>query len=176
MEQAKLIKLLIIDIDGTLTNGIIYYGSGDTQMRGFHVQDGLGLKLLEKSGVTVAVISAKQSDIVIKRLNDLGIVHQYLGYENKIPAFEKLKSLLNLSDEHIAYMGDDLPDLPLLMRVGFAISVPKAAAIIHQHADYITRKEAGEGAVREACELIMQTQGTYEAVIQPYLSHYVESS
>lgn len=169
MEKIKKIKLLIIDIDGTLTNGIIYYGTGDMQMRGFHVQDGLGIKLLQRSGVEVAVISAKQSDILTRRMNDLNIKHAMLGYEHKVPAYEALKKTLQLSDEEIAYMGDDLPDLPILMRAGFAVSVPNSTSIIHKHVDYISKKEAGHGAVREVCELIMSTQGTLEKVLAPYL-------
>lgn len=170
MEKAKPIKLLIVDIDGTLTNGILYYGVDSTETRGFHVHDGLGLKLLEQSGVTVAVISAKQSSVVAKRLSDLKIKHIYLGYENKIPAYEELRHKLGLQDSEIAYMGDDLPDLPLLKRAGLAVSVPNAPEIIHQNVDYITVKKAGRGAVREACELIMKSQATYESVLKSYLS------
>jgi 3-deoxy-D-manno-octulosonate 8-phosphate phosphatase (KDO 8-P phosphatase) len=173
MENAKPIKLLILDIDGTLTNGIIYYGSAGMQMRGFHVHDGRGLIMLQESGVTVAVISANKSDVLVQRLSDLGIEHQYLGYEVKMPAYVELKRLLKLRDEQIAYMGDDLPDLPLLIRAGLAISVPNAPEILHQHADYITRKKAGKGAVREACELIMHSQATYHSVLQSY--QYAES-
>lgn len=174
MKKAQPIKLLIIDIDGTLTNGIIYYGNAGTEMRAFHVHDGMGLKLLRQSGVEVAAISAKNSELVGRRLKDLQIKHIYLGVEDKMPAYEKIKEILNLEDEQIAYMGDDLPDLPLLMRAGFAISVPNAPAIIEKHVDYTTRRTAGHGAVREACELIMQTQDTLDATIQAYLSTMVK--
>lgn len=170
MDKAKPIKLLIVDVDGTLTNGILYYGVDGAEMRGFHVHDGLGLKLLELSGVTVAVISAKESSVVAKRLSDLKIKHIYLGYEKKLPAYETLRNQLGLRDDEIAYMGDDLPDLPLLKKAGFAVSVPNAPEIIHQSVDYITLKKAGRGAVREACELIMKEQATYESVLKSYLS------
>lgn len=169
MEKAKAIKLLILDVDGTLTNGALYYTSAGAEMRGFHVQDGMGLKLLQRSGVEVAVISAKQSEVVAKRMSDLNIEHVYLGHEDKIPAYESLKTKLGLDDSQIAYMGDDLPDLPLLKRAGLAISVPNAPEIIQQHVDFISVKKAGKGAVREACELIMNAQGTYQPVIQSYL-------
>lgn len=169
MDKAKAIKLLILDVDGTLTNGVLYYGTNGHEMRGFHVHDGLGLKLLRKSGVAVAVISAKKSDVLTKRLEDLKIEHVYLGYENKLPAYEEIKHKLGLEDSQIAYMGDDLPDLAPMMRAGFAITVPKTAEIMHEHADYICQKKAGKGAVREACEIIMQAQGSYQAVIQSYL-------
>lgn len=174
MKKAQPIKLLIVDIDGTLTNGVIYYGSAGAEMRAFHVQDGLGLKLLRQSGVEVAAISAKNSEIVGRRLKDLQIKHIYLGVEDKIPAYEKIKEILNLDDEQIAYMGDDLPDLPLLMRAGLAISVPDAPPIIQKHADYITKRNAGLGAAREACELIMHTQNTLDTAIQTYLTHAVK--
>ena len=168
IEKAKAIKLLILDIDGILTNGIIYYGNQGAELKGFHIHDGLGIKLLQKSGVTVAVISGKKSDAVEKRMKDLRIEHAYLGHENKLPIYEELKQKLNVNDNEIAYMGDDLPDLPLLRRVGFAITVPKAPAIIQQHIDLITKKKGGKGAVREICELIMEAQDRYQSVIQSF--------
>ena len=169
-EKAKSIRLLILDVDGVLTTGALYYGSNDTDMRGFHVHDGLGIKLLKQSGVNIAVISAKKSDIVSRRLGDLHVEHIYLGYEDKLPVYENLKEKLQLTDEQIAYVGDDLPDLPLLRRVGLAISVPNAFPIIVQHTDFITKKKAGKGAVREVCEFLMAAQGTYESVLQSYLT------
>jgi 3-deoxy-D-manno-octulosonate 8-phosphate phosphatase (KDO 8-P phosphatase) len=169
MQQAEAIKLLVLDVDGTLTNGIIYYGSDNIEMRGFHVHDGMGLKLLRKSGVEVAVISAKKSELVARRLAHLKIEHAHLGFEEKVPAYEDLKQTFNLKDSEIAYMGDDLTDLAILQRCGFAITLPDAPEIIKQHSDYITQKKPGKGAVREVCELIMQSQNTYEGVIQSYL-------
>ena len=176
MDKAKKIKLLILDVDGTMTSGVIYYSSNGSEMRGFHVQDGLGLKLLRQSGIAVAVISAKNSDSIRKRLADLKIEHIYLGQENKLPAYEELKQKLNLQDDQIAYMGDDLPDLPLMRRAGFAISVPNASDIMHQHADYICNRKAGKGAVREACEVIMHAQGKLDLMIQTYLAVSLENN
>lgn len=168
MLKAQAIKLLILDVDGTLTNGIIYYGNNNIEMRGFHVHDGMGIKLLRRSGVNVAVISAKESEHVAKRLTDLKIEHVYLGYEEKLPAYEELKRRLNLKDAEIAYMGDDLTDLAILKRCGLALTVPNAPEIIKHHSDYISVKKAGKGAVREACELIMQSQNTFEKAIKSY--------
>lgn len=168
--KAEGIKLLILDVDGVLTTGVIYYLSQGVDMRGFHIQDGLGIQLLQKTGVTVAVISGKKSDAVARRLDELGIQHAYLGHEDKIPAFEELKSQLGLENDQIAYMGDDLPDLPLLRRAGLAITVPQAPEIIQQHADLITKNKGGKGAVREACEFIMKSKNQYQAVIQSYLT------
>lgn len=169
MQAAKDIKLLVLDVDGTLTNGVIYYGNNNFEMRGFHVHDGMGLKLLRKSGVEVAVISAKESEHVARRLKELNIKHAHLGCENKIPAYEELKKSLDLSDNQIAYMGDDLTDLAIIRRCGLGITLPNAPEIMLKHAKYTTVKKAGKGAVREVCELIMQEQNTYESIIQPYL-------
>lgn len=168
-EIAKSIRLLILDVDGVLTSGVIYYDNYQFEMRGFHIHDGLGIKLLQKTGVKVAVISGKKSTAVKKRMKELRIEHAYLGHEDKIIPYEALKQKLALHDHEIAYMGDDLPDLPLLRRAALAITVPEAPATIKQHVDYITNIKAGKGAVREVCELIMNAQGTYETVIQSYL-------
>src|SRR3990167_9816170 len=112
MDKVKKIKLLILDVDGTMTNGVLYYSSAGHEMRGFHVHDGLGIKLLRKSGVAVAIISAKKSEVISKRMDDLKLEHVYLGYENKLPAYDAIKKTFGLDDSQIAYMCDDLPDLP----------------------------------------------------------------
>lgn len=169
IEKAKAIRLLILDVDGILTTGALYLGNNGIDMRGFHIHDGLGIKLLQKTGVTVAVISGKKSEAVFDRLKHLGLEHIYLGHENKLPAYEELKLKLSLKDEEIAHMGDDLPDLPLLRRVGLAFSVPGAVELVKQHVDFITNTKGGKGAVREACEFIMNAQDKYDSVIQSYL-------
>lgn len=168
-EKAKKIRLLILDVDGVLTTGAIYYGSNGFEMRGFHIHDGLGLKLLMKANIHIAIISSKKSEAVEKRLKELGITNAYLGQENKLPAYEELKASFSLTDDEIAYMGDDLPDLPLLKRAGFAITVKNAPEIIQQHADYIAKIKPGKGAVREVCELILKAQDKFQSVIQSYL-------
>jgi 3-deoxy-D-manno-octulosonate 8-phosphate phosphatase (KDO 8-P phosphatase) len=169
MDKIMPIRILILDVDGILTTGALYYGTDGFEMRGFHIHDGMGIKLLQKANIDVAIISAKKSDAVEKRVKELGIKHAFLGYENKLPAYEDLKQKLQLSDAECAYMGDDLPDLPLLRRAGFAITVPNAPQIIKQHVDYITKIKPGKGAVREACEIILETQGKLESVLQSYL-------
>jgi 3-deoxy-D-manno-octulosonate 8-phosphate phosphatase (KDO 8-P phosphatase) len=169
-EKAKLIQLCLFDIDGVLTSGQIYYGSDQHHLiRAFHIHDGLGIKLLQKAGLQIGIISAKRSPSVENRLQDLNITHVYLGYEDKLPAYEDIKQKLQLKDEQIAYMGDDLPDLPLLRRAGLAFTVPAAPDIIKQHSDYITRKKGGKGAVREVSEWLLTVQGHYSSVIQSYL-------
>lgn len=171
LEKAKAVKLLILDVDGVLTSGQLFYGSNDLDIRAFHVHDGLGIRLLQRAGVKVSVISAKKSPAVERRLKDLHIQDYYLGYEDKIPAYEKLKQTYSLTDDQIAYAGDDLPDLAILKRVGLGLTVAQAPDIMKQHVDYITKKKGGKGAVREICELILQAQGLYESVIQSYLSN-----
>jgi 3-deoxy-D-manno-octulosonate 8-phosphate phosphatase (KDO 8-P phosphatase) len=170
-EKAKAVRLLVLDVDGVLTSGVIYYSNDDQiQFKGFHVHDGLGIKLLQKAGIHVAVISAKKSQSVSRRLSDLGVEHVYLGYEDKLAPFEELKKKLGLTDKDIAYMGDDLPDLPLLRRVNLAITVPQAPEIIKKHVSFVTANKAGKGAVREVCELILEAQDQYQRVIESYLT------
>jgi 3-deoxy-D-manno-octulosonate 8-phosphate phosphatase (KDO 8-P phosphatase) len=168
-DKARRVKLLILDVDGILTTGAIYYGSNDFQMRGFHIHDGLGIKLMQKAGIPIAIISGKQSDVVKKRLQDLHVEHMYLGHEDKRPAYQDLKTRLGLEDQDIAYMGDDLPDLPLLRQAGFSATVPDAPQIITQTVDYISKKNAGLGAVRELCELILNAQQKLDSVIESYI-------
>ncbi len=169
-EKAKSIRLLILDVDGVMTTGAIYYCSNGTEFKGFHIHDGIGIKLLQKAGIEVAIITAKQSEAVVRRAADLDIKYVYLGYSDKLPAYEELKQKLKLSDHDIAYMGDDLPDLPILRRVNFAITVPNAPAIVQQHVDLITKNKPGKGAVREACEFILEAQNKLQSVIQSYLT------
>lgn len=167
--KAKKIRLAIFDVDGILTNGMLIYGQDGTEQKHFHVHDGLGMKLLMESGIDVAIITAKESNIVTRRMQHLGITHVYQGSSDKLPAYEDLKKKLNITDEQISYMGDDLTDLPLLRRVGLAITVPNAPNIIQQHSHWITATHGGNGAVREVCDTILQSQGTFETIINRYL-------
>jgi 3-deoxy-D-manno-octulosonate 8-phosphate phosphatase (KDO 8-P phosphatase) len=157
-DKVKNIRLCLFDIDGIFTSGLIYYAGNNNRMRAFHVQDGLGISLLKKAGLEVGVISAKHSEDIQDRLQDLQLKHVYLGHEDKLPIYEKLKQELHLEDKHISYMGDDLPDLPLLERAGLAITVPQAPQVVRQIVDYVTTKQGGFGAVREVCEWILNIQ------------------
>lgn len=171
VDKAIKIKYLLLDVDGVLTNGLLFYGHHDEVTRAFHIHDGLGIKLLQKTGILIGIISAKKSDAVLKRLGDLDIQHIYLGYEKKLPAFLDFKETMQAEDHSIAYMGDDLPDLPLLKRAGLSITVPHAPEIIKQQVDYVTKKKAGKGAVREVCEFIMTAQDTFSTIINSYLNY-----
>jgi len=169
LDKAKKIRLLISDVDGVLTSGVLYYNAHGSEIKDFNVHDGLGMKLLQKSGVHLAIITAKQSEAVTIRMHDLNIKHVYQGQSNKLIAYEELKHLLNVNDAEIAYIADDLPDLPLLRRVGLPVSVPNAPHIIREHAAWVTDAAGGKGAVRELCDFIMKAQGTYDSLIDAYL-------
>jgi 3-deoxy-D-manno-octulosonate 8-phosphate phosphatase (KDO 8-P phosphatase) len=169
IDRAKKIRLAIFDVDGVLTNGALVYGKNGTEHKEFHAHDGQGMKLLLDSGVQIAIITAQESDIVSRRMQYLGIQHVYQGNSDKLPAYEDLKNKLNLTDDQISYMGDDVPDLPLLRRVGLAITVANSPKIIQQHALWITAANGGHGAVREVCDVIMEAQGTFQTVIDKFL-------
>jgi 3-deoxy-D-manno-octulosonate 8-phosphate phosphatase (KDO 8-P phosphatase) len=167
--KAKPIRLAIFDVDGILTSGVLSYGPEGIESKQFNVHDGQGIKLLQQSGVEVGIITTCKSDIVKRRMLDLGIKHVYLGQVDKLPAYEDLKKKLQLDDQQISYMGDDVPDLPMMRRVGLAITVANAPKIIQENAHLITKAKGGKGAARELCDFIMQSQGTYQTIINSYL-------
>lgn len=168
-DKAKKIRLLIADVDGVLTSGVLFYGPEGSEVKDFNVHDGLGMKLLQKSGVQLAIITAKQSKAVALRMQDLNVEHVYQAQSDKLIAYQDLKQKLGLDDSEIAYIADDLPDLPLLCRVGLPVSVPNAPKIIHQHVAMITDAPGGKGAMRELCEFIMKAQGTYDSMMDSFL-------
>lgn len=168
--SAKAIRLLLLDIDGIMTDGIIYYGPQGMQYKGFHIQDGLGIKLLQQIGVQVGIISGKKADYIYERLTSLNIDHIYLGYENKLPIYEKLRTTLGLKPEQVAYMGDDLLDIAILQRVGLSITVPDGNPIVQRYTAMITKRTGGKGAVREVCDFIIQAQDQEQAVINSFLT------
>ena len=148
------IKLLILDVDGVLTDGKLYYSDSGIETKSFDVKDGLGLKLLLKRGVEIAIISGRKSIATKNRMRDLGIKHVYLGISDKTIVFNRLKKNLGIKNENIACVGDDLPDFPLMQEVGFSIAVKDAVPKVCAIADYITKATGGNGAVREVCELL----------------------
>lgn len=167
--RAKNIKLLIIDVDGVLTDGRLFIGNDHEELKAFNVRDGLGLRLIQKTGIELAIITGKESKIVAYRAKELGIEHVYQAAPNKVPAFEDLLNKLKLRPEQAAYIGDDLPDLPLLKRVGLAVVVADAESYIVSHAHLQTRKKGGKGAVRELCDFIMASQGTLSSIQESFL-------
>lgn len=165
---ASKIKAIIFDIDGIMTDGKITYTDTGEEIKSFNVKDGLGIKLLQGAGIQVAIITGRQSAIVSKRAAELNIELLIQGREDKLQASLELSEQLNLDNETIAYMGDDLPDLPAIIALGFGITVKDAVALVQNHADYICTASGGQGAVREACEFILEAQGRLESIHQDY--------
>ena len=170
INKAKHIRLAIFDVDGVLTPGRLSYSPEGIEYKDFHVHDGQGIKLLKKSGVLTGIITTCRSDIVKRRMQDLNIDHVYQGHTDKLPPYEELKNKLHLQDHEIAYVGDDLPDLPILTRVGLAVTVANAPHIMKEHVHWVTKAKGGRGAAREVCDFIMQAQGTYQSILSAYLS------
>lgn len=170
IEKAKKIKLLILDVDGVLTDGKLFFDNDGNEYKSFHARDGHGIKLLQKTGVIVAVISGRKSATVERRMKQLGVEHVYQGHENKISAFEEILAKIGIQADETAHVGDDLLDLPLMKRVGLAIAVQDANFAVKQHADWCTTEFGGLGAVREVCDLLMLAQDSFEAILHDYLN------
>ena len=153
-QKAKSIELLILDVDGVLTNGKIYLSSNGDEMLAFHIHDGHGIKLLQQIGVTIAVISGRDNMATRMRLTNLGIQHIYLGEKDKAHRYALLKQALNIDGTRSAYIGDDLPDLPVMQQVTLPIAVKNAVPQVKQVALWETTKSGGKGAVREVCDII----------------------
>lgn len=153
--RAAAIRLAVFDVDGVMTDGRIYLGESGEEMKAFNVLDGHGLKLLRADAIEVAILSGRRARCVERRGAELGIAHVIQGAGDKLPAFETLLASLECDASETAYMGDDVLDLAVLERCGFAITVPDAPANVKRAAHYVTRRRGGEGAVREACELLI---------------------
>jgi len=164
--KAKNIKLVIFDVDGVLTDGSIIIGDDGEEYKAFHSRDGHGMRLLQYTGVELAIITGRTSKVVEHRMNNLGISHVFQGQQVKLPAYEQLIKQLDLSPEQCAYVGDDWVDLAIMSRVGLAIAVQDAAPLVKKHAHWTTPTNGGKGAAREVCELIMEAQGTLEDQIE----------
>ncbi|MDF0606101.1 HAD family hydrolase [Neisseriaceae bacterium TC5R-5] len=168
--QASKIKLFIMDVDGVLTDGRIYYNPQGEESKSFNVQDGLGLRLLQSTGIKLAIISGRADRCVEHRAQALKIDYYYGGVHDKKIALTELLSRTGLHSEQCAFIGDDLIDLPILTRVGLAVAVPEAPALVRERCHHITSRSGGQGAVRELAELIMRAQGTFDAILSRYLA------
>lgn len=169
IEHAAKVRLMGFDIDGVMTDGRLYFGPEGDFCKAFFSRDGLGLKLLAKSGVKLAIITGRDSTIVTQRAANLGIGLVLQGIEDKRAAMASLLARENLSFDQCGYMGDDMIDLPLLKSCGFSVTVPDGHEMVRRHVCYVTRASAGAGAVREVCEFILRAQGTWDRVMAPYL-------
>jgi 3-deoxy-D-manno-octulosonate 8-phosphate phosphatase (KDO 8-P phosphatase) len=168
--RAARLKLMIFDVDGILTDGSLHYGAQGELIKTFNVLDGHGIKLLQQSGVATAIISARKSELVARRAADLGITHLYQGVHDKKSAFEELLGQTGIAAQDAGFVGDDVIDLPILLRVGFAASVPNAHPEVRNRVHYVTQASGGKGAARELCDLILRAQGNYEKALAPYLT------
>ncbi|SCY30197.1 3-deoxy-manno-octulosonate-8-phosphatase KdsC [Nitrosospira sp. Nsp13] len=169
LERAKKIRAVVFDVDGVLTDGSLYLTDSGEEMKAFNSHDGHGIKMLKASGINIALITGRESRCVALKAKDWGITLVYQGAKVKLPAFEALLQKLELDASACAYVGDDLIDLPVMLRCGLAICVPAAPALVKRHAHYVTCLEGGRGAVREICEMIMQAQDTLDAQLVTYL-------
>jgi 3-deoxy-D-manno-octulosonate 8-phosphate phosphatase (KDO 8-P phosphatase) len=168
-EALAQVKLAIFDVDGVLTDGRLYYDNQGNEFKAFHAHDGHGMKQLQQAGIPIAIITARHSHLVAKRMSDLGITYVFQGARDKGTVYQHLITELAIQDQNVCYVGDDLLDLPVMMRCGLAISVPSAYDAVKDRAHYITHAAAGAGAAREVCDLILSAQGKLEALITQYL-------
>lgn len=166
--KAENIKLLVLDVDGVLTDGRIYYGNSGEELKSFSIKDGLGIKMLQGVGINVAIITGRQSAIVTRRASELGIEDIIQGREDKRSALLELCAHRNLNLSDCAYMGDDLPDLSAITSAGLGLTVADASKPVLDAADWISRARGGDGAVREACEFILEAQDSLESALAQY--------
>jgi len=167
-EKAKNIKLLILDVDGVLTDAKLFFDEQGKEYKAFNARDGLGIKLLQKAGIQVAVISGRASKPVALRMEMLGISLVYLGQSDKGAAFKEIIAKVGCTPEQAAHVGDDLIDLPVLMQVGLAIAVQDASEYILPYVDWQTHLAGGQGAVREVCDFILQAQGKMDGLVESF--------
>jgi len=166
---AQKIRLLVLDVDGVLTDGSIYYSNSGDELKAFNIQDGLGIKLLQGAGIEVAIITGRSSNLLSRRTDELGINQVIQGREDKLTALEELLAANPYALDEIAYIGDDLPDLAVIRRVGLGMTVANASTTVAEHAHWQSSRDGGRGAVREAAEFILKAQNKFTAAIAPFL-------
>jgi 3-deoxy-D-manno-octulosonate 8-phosphate phosphatase (KDO 8-P phosphatase) len=161
--RANSVRLAIFDVDGVLTDGVLYYSDSGEETKAFNARDGHGMKMLQASGVRIAIITSRSSRAVELRARDLGIDLLFQGASDKLATCRQLLERVKLEAAAAAYIGDDLVDLPVLRHCGLAVTVPEAPPAVRRHVHYVTQAKGGPGAARELCELIMHAQGTLDA-------------
>ena len=162
-------RLLTLDVDGVLTDGRLLIGDDGVEYKAFHVHDGQGLKMLMASGIEVAVLSARRSKLVVDRMAELGVQHVHQGRSDKLPVLRGLLAELDLELQEVAYVGDDVVDLPIISRVGLGVAVADAHPAVRDRAHWCTRRCGGHGAVRELCDLLLEAQGRMQELLRRYL-------
>lgn len=167
--KAAQVRLVIFDVDGVLTDGSLYIDAEGRELKAFYSRDGHGMKMLQDSGVEIAIITGRTSETVEHRMQSLGIRYIYQGRQDKLPAYEELLEKLQLQPQQVAYVGDDIVDLPVMSRAGFAVAVQDAHELVKKHAHWQTVHAGGRGAARDVCELIMEAQGNLVPTLERYL-------
>jgi 3-deoxy-D-manno-octulosonate 8-phosphate phosphatase (KDO 8-P phosphatase) len=169
-EQLSKIKLLLLDVDGVLTDGRITYDNHGNELKSFDVKDGHGLKMLQRAGINIGIITGRSSEVVVRRAEELGIEILYQGALQKLEPYREILSTLDLTDEQVAYVGDDVVDLPILQRVGFSATVADAVPDVFPLVDYVASRPGGRGAVREICDLLLRASGRWDELTERYFS------
>ena len=170
LEKASKIRLLALDVDGVLTDGKLYFTESGQELKAFNSRDGLGLRMLMESGYHVALITGRTSTALQYRAEQLGIEHVYQGRGKKLPAYLELLEKLGLTDNEVCYAGDDWIDLPLLSRVGLAVTVADAEPEVSSRCHWVTSNGGGHGAVREICNLLLHSRGLAEKLLEKHLA------
>ena len=165
-ERAKAVRLLLLDVDGVLTDGRLYFGHTGETLKVFHVRDGHGIKMVQRSGIEVAMLSGRHSDAAFHRAKELGVSRFYESLRDKVPVLEELMAALQLTGQQIAMVADDLVDLPIMSRVGLAVAVADAVPEVRAAAHWVTGNRGGQGAVREVCDLLLKARGRWEEILR----------
>lgn len=169
LERAAAVRALVLDVDGVLTDGRLYFDNQGNELKAFSTRDGLGMRALQGQGTILALITGRRSEIVARRAANLGIEHVYQGRDDKLNAFNELLGATGLEERQVCYAGDDWIDIPVLDRVGLAVTVPDADSVVKSHAHWITPRSGGHGAVRDLCDLILAARGLDQTVLDQIL-------
>jgi len=167
-EKLVRIKMLLLDVDGVLTDGRVIISDSGEETKAFDVRDGHGLKLLQRAGLEVGIITGRSSRVVAHRMSELGIDLVCQGIKNKLEPFEEILDRFQLSPLQVAYVGDDVVDLPILRRVGFAATVADACPDLFNLVDFVSSRPGGRGAIREICEMLLKAQGRWDELTRRY--------
>ena len=168
-KRAKGIRLLVLDVDGVLTDGSLYFGPQGEALKVFHVRDGHGIKMAQRAGIEVAFLTGRRSDAAYHRAKELGVNRFHEGLRDKVVVLEEIMAALQIEAGAVAAVGDDLVDLPHLRRVGLAVAVADAAPEVKAAAHWVTSLPGGKGAVREVCDLLLKAQGKWEEIVSPWV-------
>lgn len=169
LERASKVRVAVFDVDGVLTDGGLFLGDDGQEYKAFNSRDGHGMVMLRDSGVTLAVITGRRSEVVRIRMQSLGVEHLHQGCRDKLPVFRKLIDTLGVDPGEVAYAGDDLMDLPVMRRVGLAACPADAHPVVREHAHWCAPSKGGRGAARDLCELILRAQGKLDTIVAAYL-------